>query len=214
MILNDDHPTLADTNSSAVECLRQGKHIEAVAQLQEALATMRMAIRDAQQETTILSTENTIASETQLEIKSVPIVEDVCFSHVARCASEVCVEGLADTGSGAFRFFDRAFLLPEIGNDDPWFTANQNRVSVIILFNLALSHHSLGSRFGSSNDLELALKFYKICLSIVDECGMEEPSSPSDDFVLLLLLSLFNNIGHIQASRFDGGIAKNLIPNT
>lgn len=109
-------------------------------------------------------------------------------------------EQVQDEG-GLFEVFQCAFRPPCLPGDE-WETINQSRASITNLYNLALAYHIQGLSNGSSSrELKLARNLYRMALSIVESI---QPNIFSDNFMLLLILAVFNNMGQICATFYDG----------
>ena len=112
-------------------------------------------------------------------------------------------EGMYDESSvptdNILTFYDRALVF--LNYEDIDFTTAENRssLSAMLLYNLAVSHHSCGIRQGCTNELDKALRFYRLAHCVLekvkDVVGLEVH--------MLILMGLLNNMGHIHANCFN-----------
>lgn len=178
---------IAKLNTRAVINLQEGHYYNAITELQRALATVRRILDEdnGSNRCEICKPEHLISIGLGQTMSLLHSTELQCA-----CSSteNVC----------SFQVFDRVFLIPEDGG--VWCTAHPSSAAIIVLFNMALCHHTAGLKAGSSRELMIALELYKMALSIVEEYVDQ---AGNDDFVLTLLLCLFNNMGHIHARHFD-----------
>ena len=87
-------------------------------------------------------------------------------------------------------FFNRAFRMSNIVSSD-----DQDRFTAVLLFNLALVHHDQGIESGSSNDLVIAMKYYKFALRVINEAGIDMGL----ESLYLLILAIWNNMANIHS---------------
>jgi len=126
----------------------------------------------------------------------------------------------AQDENALFEVFQCAFCVPVaaavVADDDCYGNANgadewmdyiiyQGRTSAVLLYNLALAYHLQGLCTGvSSRELQLALQLYKMTLSVVESCCHFQAVDDHDDLLLLLVMAVFNNMGHIYGTFFYG----------
>lgn len=87
-------------------------------------------------------------------------------------------------------FYDRALL---VDTNTP--CHDSELLSAVILFNMALLHHSRGVSYCKTDSLELASRLYRIALDILQK----EVDLGSN---YLLLMAIFNNLAHIDSHLF------------
>jgi tetratricopeptide (TPR) repeat protein len=87
-------------------------------------------------------------------------------------------------------FYDRALL---VDTNSP--CHDSELLSAVILFNMALLHHSRGVSYCKTDSLELASRLYRIALDILQK----EVDLGSN---YLLLMAIFNNLAHIDSHLF------------
>lgn len=72
---------------------------------------------------------------------------------------------------------------------------HQNRMLVMLLYNMAVYHHTQGIERGKSSELSTALRLYELAFSLLETCYQDFAVGDQ----VLLLLSLYNNMGHIHS---------------
>lgn len=93
-----------------------------------------------------------------------------------------------DSTDNLFVFYSRVFVFAERNQGPPM------REFVVLLYNLALAHHEEGIHKNTPSLLEDSLEFYEMAVDI-----MKSLSQQMDDYDLLLLLAVVNNMGHIHS---------------
>ena len=111
-------------------------------------------------------------------------------------------ENTGNLPENVFMLFDQAFIAQ---SEMPIADINQDLTYAFILFNTGLALHIKGmternDKHASYNSLHLAVKFYKISLGVLEQ-GATGRGNPTE--IVLLLLSLFNNLGHICSHVAD-----------
>lgn len=117
----------------------------------------------------------------------------------------------ASDAGGVFAFYDRAFIFTNHmdlknavvsadGQNDVSLLKQQNRLLTILLYNMALFHHLQGMKYNRSSELQSALKIYQVVLDMVQASIQDFTSNGVVDELLMLVLSLFNNMGHIYSN--------------
>jgi len=112
--------------------------------------------------------------------------------------------GAAHAGNDLFTYYKRALSVPtccDAAPGDDFLASYEShcRMSAILQFNLALSHHSTGVQKNSSKDLATALQLYEGAYFTIervkDRLRMED--------VFLLLLGIFFNMTHIHCNIYN-----------
>ena len=111
----------------------------------------------------------------------------------------------SDIHGGVFRIFNRAFTIqsPEVLKGHVFL--DQYKMGAILLYNAGLCYHLKGVHSGLSQDFAVARDFYRNAFSLVIETSAIARISNHD---ALLVLSLTNNMGHLNSSLFDLSAAR------
>lgn len=90
-----------------------------------------------------------------------------------------------------FDIYQTAFCFPRLNQLQPF----QTEISVILFYNLALSHHlsGLAGREQSQMHLRQALKYYKLALTVFKST----PDLQLDGTCFAMVLGLLTNMGHV-----------------
>ncbi|GKY91474.1 hypothetical protein MPSEU_000119700 [Mayamaea pseudoterrestris] len=100
--------------------------------------------------------------------------------------------------NNAFSFYSSAFVFAGSKAELATTSLNEIRVAAVILYNLALCFHVHGiSRAASESYFSKALQLYQTALGLLEE--MASVSQTLVDKDSLLMLALYNNIGHIYS---------------
>ena len=185
-----NHSTMASKriiqlNKDAIFFLREGDHLRTKATLLTAYAFLDGAAQAASQ--TQDSLVNT-PGQTLHPLKSLGI-PDSPLEQTNHNAS---------TGNDLFTCYRRALSVQK--NDDVHtHFKSRTRMSAVLQYNLALSHHNEGIQKNSHKDLAIALQLYEGAYFTIervkDMFRMEE--------VFLLLLGIFFNMTHIHCNLFN-----------
>ncbi|CAB9523108.1 expressed unknown protein [Seminavis robusta] len=138
----------------------------------------------------------TCATTATPQFQSVPL--DTCKTNAA-----------AQSNNGTFSFFHRMMTLSPASlqqttstistSDDNNNTVDtsllqfQNSLLVTLFFNMAVCHHHLGLRQGKSGELQTALQLYELAFSMVEGSALALKDQQ------MLLLCLYNNMGHVHS---------------
>ncbi|CAB9508350.1 expressed unknown protein [Seminavis robusta] len=171
---------ISAVNGAAIAAMQQGKYAHSTMALKRALAVLKAS----------LNADNANEFAT-----SAVKPEDQGLLWSVACANPDTTAAIVGS-SNNFEVFQSAFHLP----DDRWCSANKTRASVIILYNMGLSYHLSGLSRGSSKELSMARDLYKMALTIV-ETSLAQVHT--DRLLLLQLLALFNNLGHIHSYCYE-----------
>ena len=180
-------------NNSAIMYLQAGKSHEAMELLQIALSKLRDQFMDCEE------------SDWESQCDDEPIEESIGCTHEDPCtkcdqeSTEVPTKALNVFSSvpvwmpqdtSFLIFYDRALL---VDTTVPFH--DSELLSAVILFNMALLHHSRGVSYCKTDSLELASRLYRIALDILQK-DVDRGSS------YLLLMAIFNNLAHIDSHLF------------
>lgn len=184
-----------DTNNEAVAFLEQGRYGEAIEMLRTAheklkvLLELQNAIVAFPQ---ILELEsNTSFPDEDMVFLTTPIAEQLLSSKVFDQSSTAL--------ENVFTFFNRAFRFSSHENLDFASLKTQSRIQSTVLYNWALAIHCQAIECGSSKLLTAALHLYELSYSVLRDAWDGDRLEP----VLLLLMSLFCNMGYIASNMFD-----------
>jgi hypothetical protein len=130
---------------------------------------------------------------------------------VAQLGGEVKMGNTDPSNDGVFSYSRHTFSFTcqdESAKGESSFSEkDQNVMLSILLYNLASSHHQVGLLYGRSHELSIALRLYHLVVSTLANIG-GDTSSFEDEVLLLLLCSLYNNIGHIHSCFQEADEAK------
>jgi len=179
VILCDD---VVDLNDKAVTCMIKADHNGALETLQVALARI-LAIQD-HPSTTVQGRTSPIFANEESPLASIPLTQTVNHAPF----------------DGIFVLFNRAMVIPrhcdfDIHNNPK----NKSRALATILYNIALVYHMEAiQRGGDSAIFRYALNYYGWSYYVIESSSREFGFQD----VLLLLLALFTNMGHIHADVY------------
>ena len=177
---------VVELNDKAVACMLKNDFQGALEILQVGLARV-MSLQAQPQATnpTATSTMPQHPFRDESPIASIPLTRDV---------NSVPFDGI-------FVFFNRALLIPHHCDFDLSCPKNRSRALATILYNIALVYHMEAIKRGDSTIFRHALSYYGWAYYVIEssagQFGFQD--------VLLLLLALFNNMGHIHSSVFVNG---------
>ena len=181
--------TLFELNNEGILWLQQGCHDEAGSIFQRALMRLR-AILYSKIDASAFGEDDDQDME---EVNSQSAKASVC----------VCVggqkRGNQECTENQFSLYDSAFVLPGRGVERQIFASAdiENLTSATLLYNLGLCYHKRAMANGKSRDLKQALSLYQKAASLAEY--FDEAAEHS----VLLVLALFNNMGHIHAEHFE-----------
>lgn len=190
--LSQDLPA-SSLNNSAIMYLQAGKSHEAMELLQIALSKLRDQFMECED------------SEWESHSENDDPIEETTSSHEDRWMK--CDQQSTEAPTKALNvfssipvwmpqdtsfliFYDRALL---VDTNSP--CHDSELLSAVILFNMALLHHSRGVSYCKTDSLELASRLYRIALDIL----RKEVDLGSN---YLLLMAIFNNMAHIDSHLF------------
>jgi hypothetical protein len=181
---------VSELNAQSIEYMAIGNHQASIAKLQQALALTRSSLERGGGNS---SSSGLTSHQSGLRC-CIPVGTRAYLAVFESAGDADEEEPTSDRPGSVFRFFDRAFSLGE--------GICESYTCCTILYNLALSHTLAWFETGNATDLSMALKLFKMALSVVENCIAEDPSViTTDNFVLLQLLALFNNLGYLQYFR-------------
>lgn len=182
-------PSLAqrviELNNKSIADMRNGRHEFAIKTLQHALS---LVVKLPEQPLTAASSDDTYNDYFCCSVPLTPPSLNKVGSSSSHC-------------NDVFDFFNRAIVLPELYDDDNdkdcflLRPQHRSRVQAVLLFNIGAFYHVHGVEFGDTAALTQALTFYGWAYYAIESTskvfGFQD--------ALLLLLSCFNNMGHIHS---------------
>jgi hypothetical protein len=184
-------PRVSELNAQAIEFLTIGNHQASIVKLQQALAVLRSSLERVAGDSS--SSSAATSNEPTLRF-CIPVGTRAYFAVYESVVEAEEEESDSDLAGSVFRFFDQAFSFGE--------GTCETHISCVILYNLALSHSLAWLETRDGTDLSMAIKLFKMALSVVENCMAEDPSAiTTDNYVLLQLLALFNNLGYLEHVR-------------
>ena len=116
-------------------------------------------------------------------------------------------DGMADNSSGTFSVFNQAMTICKIdqdkmeedGHDGYTISHNYHRLLSMLLYNLGLSLHLQAVQTGKAAELKGAMDLYEMSFSVIET---EWQHFVVED-LMLLLMALFNNLGHIHSNMYN-----------
>lgn len=174
------------SNNSAVEFMKDGNYREAVSALYVGFGEMKTIMKSGELNLQSLSladcTDNSGAK--QIPILSCQILDKDYDRNFQ--------------GDTTFAFFECAFAMShkDLGiNYISHSVKYQRQLAATLFYNIGLVHHKTGVLQGNSKCFSNALEFYNMASSIIHAAW----HGIGIDDMKLLLLSLSNNVGHIQS---------------
>jgi hypothetical protein len=197
--LNMNIPNIiVDLNNRAVGCLLQDNGNGSVAALQMAISTLQ-SHRDMEK-----------AARTNFEIhatltKEQSLLErpwDTTAMHSGHChlaSIPLPLLGRDSECCGTFSIFNHAFTLSKSAELVASVSNNYDRFLAMLLYNMGLSLHIQALRSGKSEELRGALDLYEMSFGVVEANWQ---LFHIDD-LMLILMALFNNLGHINSFFYN-----------
>jgi len=199
-------------NNAAVKLIRGARDDEALSMLSEAFFLAENYLRStksdfaASQNRDLFQTMSLDSLETLclgLISAPKPLFESVIADEESSATKDVLLNAEVSTSpSNCFTIFNRAFVLGDYSTGQ--YTLSQFRylshVSAVLLFNIAFVHHRIGVKEGSSKAFAKAHEIYSMSLFLLEETALMGMYSSQFN---LLLLALFNQLGHIESHFFN-----------
>ena len=181
----------AELNNSAIAYLQSGRAEEAMVLLQIALSKLRdqfVERRDPESERT--GEDTPIEEDDDDQSMKSDDESDPCPKPTSSISVFSSVPVWIQQDTSCLTFYDRALL---VDINTPF--EDNELLSAVILFNMALLHHSRGLEFGKSDFLERASHLYQIALDI-----LQKQKSANGNY--LIIMALLNNMAHIDSHLF------------
>jgi tetratricopeptide (TPR) repeat protein len=176
-------------NNNAIMYLQAGKPYEAMELLQTALSQLRDQFMECEEPDWDTDSDDPI-HESCHENSCLDCVQDATEAPTKAISVYSSIPVLIPQDTSFIVFYDRALLVDTSGP-----CLDNELLSAVILFNMALLHHSRGVSFCKTDSLELASRLYHIALDIL----RKEVHIGSN---YLLLMAIFNNLAHIDSHLF------------
>jgi hypothetical protein len=167
---------IVSLNDKAVACVLKKDYQSALQTLQVALARI-MSLQAQPSQQPFFSMSNG-----ESPIASIPL-------H--------CTFPKAAEGTGIFVVFDSALVIPHHCDFDLSCPKNRSRAMATILYNVGLVYHLEAIQRGDSSIFAHALNYYGWAYYVVETASQQYGFQD----ILLMLLALFNNMGHIHSSH-------------
>lgn len=178
-------------NNSAIMYLQAGRSQEAMELLQIALSKLRdqfLESPDSELDDSCDESEPTQdTDEDDLMMKCEQDVVEPCTKSINLVSS---ISFVMQHDTSFLKFYDRALLV-----DTSDSCHDHELLSAVILFNMALLHHSRGVACCKTDCLVRASRLYQIALDI-----LQRQFDYSTNY--LLLMAIFNNLAHIDSHLF------------
>ena len=163
-------------NAMALAYMQRGDYGSAVFILKRALGALKMNL-------------GTTVDHSQVKVGS-PVISS-CVRAINMGAKKALSEG------DVFEVFASAFEVPDVELQN---VRTDSLASLVMLYNMGLCYQLNALSTGSTQHLHTARNVYKMALSVVERCLGDALTDP---FLVLLLLALFNNMGHIHTTCYD-----------
>jgi len=223
--MNFSH-NIIDMNNNAVGFLLQGNGDGAVQTLGAALSSLQLyqefetaakAHLDLQQQHSMQDDDSNIEQGPQhQDCQTASSLSDHLLHSMAATHSDspmvsipLTKDGMADGSSGTFSVFNQAMTIDKgdliFGDEDlkdgsgATISQNYHRLLAMLLYNMGLSLHLQSVQNGKTAELKGALDLYEMAFSVVET----EWSRFDVDDLMLLLMALFNNLGHIHSNLYN-----------
>jgi tetratricopeptide (TPR) repeat protein len=186
-----DNISASSLNNSAIMYLQAGRSQEAMELLQIALSKLRdelLESPDSELEDSCEEADQTHGTkEEDVYMKCEQEFAEPCTKSINLFSS---IPFLMQHDTSFLKLYDRALLV-----DTSCSCLDHELLSAVILFNMALLHHSRGIACCKTDCLIRASHLYQIALDILQrrlDCSMN----------YLLLMAIFNNLAHIDSHLF------------
>jgi hypothetical protein len=184
---------IVDLNNRAVGCLLQDNGNGAVAALQVALSTLQTWRGIEKVARTRRDIQVTLTQEQPLPLHNINI------GHSPLASISLPLFGRDSECSGTFSIFNHAFTVSKSADLVPSASKNYDRFLAMLLYNMGLSFHIQALRSGKSDEMRGALDLYEMSFSVVEANWQ---LFHVDD-LMLILMALFNNLGHINSMFYN-----------
>lgn len=197
--------TVFEWNNEAIVLLQDNKHDEAIVKLSKIASKLQQYAQDPTWEGFHLKPGSGYGSQSgkdvldEIVLMAVPVTRQLSSNQSSGPPIEATTSNPA-TQYNVFAFFDQAFVTVFHNYQG---TKGQRLVWSSLLYNIGLCYHHRELQSGatpSQRGLKIALDYYKAALQVVE--GHYDDGKPED--ILLLLLALFNNMGHIYSNFLSG----------
>jgi hypothetical protein len=105
------------------------------------------------------------------------------------------------SASNPFNIFNRAFVVPSSPNETNLIFKH---LPFVVIYNIGLIYHQLGCERESARDFRMAEFFYRQALVRIEKSILQRNYAASFN---LLILALFNNLGHVHSHFYNASEA-------
>ena len=209
--MNFSH-NIIDMNNKAVGCLLQGDSDGAVQTLGAALSSLQLYQEFETAAKAHLQAHQGGACSTSTTGHHAPTAtlsfpEHLLNSMVSGSSDSpmrsvpLTHDGMADGSSGTFPVFNQAMTIAKAECDtmDGMISQNYQRLLAMLIYNMGLSMHLQALQSGKAAELKGALDLYEMSFSVIET----EWQQLNVDDLMLLLMALFNNLGHIHSNLYN-----------
>ena len=183
---------MLDLNRKAVMLMHEGAYAEAYNLLHASMDELKAKI---DRELTTPSADEMGSSEVEAAIHPIPV-------RFAANSEQVV--------NNAFSFYSSAFIFSGSEDELKSTSSNEVRLAAVVLYNFGLCFHVNGiNRAASKSYFAKALQMYTTAIGLLETSSAISP--PTEDKDALLLLALYNNIGHIYSCDHKSGDIQNCL---
>lgn len=186
-------------NNLAAIALENGRHGEALRLMRDATLKLNDWYAQMPQEDEAAATAATTKHVVPQDIKAAfPLKSCSVGAPVAQEAGNgehAVTRAAEDPDEACSTMFRRAILLS-------WHEDNMPVVAAVVLYNLALCEHFLGTRFNSPKRIASALKFYKFAYQLIED------NREACLFGDILILAVINNIADCAAQSSENATSQ------
>ena len=190
---------IVQLNNSAVQCMSEGNTEGSVAALSSALSSLQVGQNARTKE----------ASNVDLRMSlALRLLGNITSSNNPSPISSIELDHacLADS-TCSFSIFNHMLTVSNACLLDADVSQHYERLQAMILYNLGLTLHYQSMRTGRSDELQGALDLYEMAFAVVENSWQFIDLQD----LMLLLMGLLNNLGHIHSNLFNQPQTKSCI---
>lgn len=188
--------TIFEQNSEAVRILQNQNHKEAISQLRQVLAQLMALQNGFRLEPTMTGHGSQAGAETIMDIAllHIPVGDDNPSIPEGGSPRMIYTAGLDD--DQLFQPFEMAFSTALMNYQGE---RGVNLTRSFVMYNLGLSYHRKARMTRCAASVEKALRWYQMSFHTIQEAR----GDGDQEDVILLVLALLNNMGHLWSDHFD-----------
>jgi hypothetical protein len=173
---------ILDLNRNGVDLMREGSFPKALTQFRCALQRLLADRKNAEP-------QDEKGSRACLLVRSVSSRE---LAFVSKMSSLDCRE------QHEFSLFDQVFVIESTDEKVLSSEMNRNRTLVVVLYNMALAYHLMGTRDANDQkkNLKRSIRYYKMAMEVLRR-------NKDIDEKKLMFLAISNNMGNIYSHVFE-----------